>query len=74
MKRFIPFLVALAAVIGSPLTAVAVPYTFTQSDFFSVGGLLFPAIQATLPSFPRIASHGREDEIPPTRQRVVLHL
>lgn len=33
MKRFTLFLVALAAVIGSPPAAVAVPYTFTQSDY-----------------------------------------
>jgi hypothetical protein len=42
--------------------------------FFSVGGLLPPPPTATPPSLPRIAPHAKEDEIPPSRERVVLHV
>jgi hypothetical protein len=45
-----------------------------QALTFSVGGLLPPPLSATLPSFSRIAPHGAEDEIPPPRECIVLHV
>ena len=42
--------------------------------FFSVGRLLFSILPATPSWIPRLVPHGKEDEIPPSRERVVLHV
>ena len=45
-----------------------------EATLLSVGRLLFSSSSATPSWIPRIAPHGNEDEIPPTRERVVLHV